>query len=155
MSIIEDLEVRGILKDKTNGIEDFIKNNDINVYCGTDPTADSLHVGHIIPILTLLRLKKAGIKNVTFLIGGATGMIGDPSFKNAERTFLEQEKIRQNTLKIKNQVEKLFKDSNFDVNIVNNYDWYSKMNVIDFLREGKLLTVNYMSAKESVKKKEL
>ena len=153
MSIIEDLEVRGILKDKTNGIEDFIKNNDINVYCGTDPTADSLHVGHIIPILTLLRLKKAGIKNVTFLIGGATGMIGDPSFKNAERTFLEQEKIRQNTLKIKNQVEKLFKDSNFDVNIVNNYDWYSKMNVIDFLREGKLLTVNYMSAKESVKKR--
>ena len=154
MSIIEDLEERGVLKDKTNGISDFIKNNDINIYCGTDPTADSLHVGHLIPIITLLRLKKSGINNkVTFLIGGATGMIGDPSFKSAERTFLEQDKIKQNTIGIENQVKRLFKDNNCDVNIVNNSDWYSNMNVIDFLREGKLLTVNYMSAKESVKKR--
>ena len=154
MHIIEDLEARGILKDKTNCIEDFIKNNDINIYCGTDPTADSLHVGHLIPIITLLRLKKANIvKDITFLIGGATGMIGDPSFKNAERVFIEQDKIKQNTLGIKNQVEKLFKNHNCDINIVNNADWYNNMNVIDFLREGKLLTVNYMSAKESVKKR--
>ena len=152
MDIVRELELRGILKDKSNGLENFFDNNS-SIYCGVDPTSDSLHIGHLVPIITFIRLKKVGVNNIYFLLGGATGMIGDPSFKSEERVFLESNIIGNNACSIANQAELLFKNHNCNISIVNNADWYLKMNVIDFLREGKYLTVNYMSSKESVKKR--
>ena len=135
-NIFEELKKRGIVGQYTENISNLFDTK-INVYLGTDPTADSLHVGHLAPIITLKRLQNYGCKPY-LLIGGATGMIGDPSFKNTERVFLDSEIIKKN-----NYAE-----------IIDNADWYSKMNVIDFLRDaGKNITVNYMSAKESVKKR--
>ena len=153
MSVLTDLENRGILNDKTNNIEIAFKDKNLGFYCGIDPTGQSLHIGHLIPIITLLRLKKNGFNNTFFLIGGATGMIGDPTFKSDERVFLEKELINENSIKIKNQLKTIFRNNGFDIEIVNNGDWYSKMSVIDFLREGKNITVNYMSSKESIKKR--
>ena len=151
--IFLDLEKRGILKDKTSNIEDFIKNNNISIYCGTDPTSDSLHVGHLVPIITLYRLNKELNFKCYFLIGGATGMIGDPSFKAGERSFLDLKTVEYNSLSIEKQIKDIFKKNNSSIEIINNSEWYKNMNVIDFLREGKYLTVNYMSGKESVKKR--
>lgn len=153
MNVLEELVVRGVLKDKSVGVEDFILKNKVNIYCGVDPTGDSLHVGHLVPIITLMRLKNVCVNNIYLLIGGATGMIGDPSFKSFERVFLEKSEIDRNVCCICDQVKSLFNMHNCDVNIVNNSEWYSKMNVIDFLREGKYMTVNYMSSKESVKRR--
>ena len=150
--IIDELKIRSVLNDESNGIDRFLDDK-ARIYCGVDPTSDSLHVGHLIQIITLIRLKNAGIKDIYFLIGGATGMIGDPSFKSDERIFLESDVIDNNVNCISDQVVSLFNKHNCAINIVNNANWYLNMNTIEFLREGKYLTVNYMSSKESVKKR--
>ena len=154
-NIFEELKKRGIVGQYTENISNLF-NTKINVYLGTDPTADSLHVGHLAPIITLKRLQDHGCKPY-LLIGGATGMIGDPSFKNAERVFLDSEIIKKNVEGLKKQVARFLdfdKNNSNCAEVVDNADWYSKMNVIDFLRDaGKNITVNYMSAKESVKKR--
>ena len=151
-----DLKSRGCLKDATSGFEDFFKTKEIKCYCGTDPTAESLHVGHLIPIMALVRFVMKCKGQAFFLIGGATGMIGDPSFKSSERVFSNVNEIFNNRECIKKQVERIFCNifkGDKKVEVVDNFDWYSSMNVVDFLREGKNITVNYMSAKESVKKR--
>ena len=153
IDIFSDLIERGILKDKTANIEDFIKRNKISIYCGTDPTSDSLHVGHLVPIMTLYRLNKELNFKCYFLIGGATGMIGDPSFKAGERSFLDLKTVEYNSLSIEKQIIDIFKKNDSSIEIINNSDWYKNMNVINFLREGKYITINYMSCKESVKKR--
>jgi len=133
-----------LLKEKTAG------------YIGFDPTADSLHIGSLVPILLLVHLQKAGHKPYA-LVGGATGMIGDPSGKSAERNLLSEEQLAKNVEGIKNQLSKFLNFNNQDPNsavLVNNYDWFKNISFIEFLRDtGKHITVNYMMAKESVKKR--
>ncbi|EFF41146.1 tyrosine--tRNA ligase [Mycoplasmopsis alligatoris] len=144
MNILDDLKQRGILKQVSNEqkLNSLEKNS--GVYSGFDPTAKSLHLGNYIVIINLLRFKKFGFKPVAIL-GGTTGMIGDPSFKDSERVLLDEKTIFENKLKIKEQLEK------FGLEVIDNYDFYKDMNVIDFLRNiGKLINVSYMLAKDSV-----
>ncbi|EIE41146.1 tyrosine--tRNA ligase [Mycoplasmopsis canis] len=144
MKIIEDLKQRGILKDVTN-IEKF-ENMDSNavIYAGFDPTAKSLHLGNFIQILTLLRLKKAGIK-VLALVGGATGMIGDPTFRSSERVLLDKESILINKNAIINQLK------SYGLDVFDNLEFYKEMNVLEFLRDaGTSINVSYMLAKDSI-----
>lgn len=148
MNILNDLEERLILKDISNK-DKFIGLNPATtgVYVGFDPTAESLHLGNYILISVLLRFKKYGFKAYA-VIGGATGMIGDPSFKDSERVLLDNESVINNKLKIKTQLE------SFGLEVIDNYDFYKDMNVLDFLRNvGKLVNVSYMMAKESVQKR--
>ncbi|WP_369810257.1 tyrosine--tRNA ligase [Mycoplasma seminis] len=144
MTIIEDLKQRGILK----AISSEEKFNNLPqgaaVYCGFDPTATSLHLGNYIQIANLIRFKNHGFK-VYALLGGATGMIGDPSFKDAERQLLDNETILNNKNHIKAQLE------SFGLEVIDNYDFYKDMNILEFLRSvGKLVNVSYMLAKDSV-----
>lgn len=153
MGFVDELKWRQMLQDIMPGTEELLNRETVTGYIGFDPTADSLGVGNLVQIMTLLHFQKSGHKPVA-LVGGATGMIGDPSGKSAERNLLSEEILQYNLNCQKKQLEK-FLDFNCGKNsaeIVNNYDWFKEMNFLDFLRDvGKRLTVNYMMAKDSVK----
>jgi tyrosyl-tRNA synthetase len=156
MNLIKELEWRGMLQDIMPGTEEYLNNQSISAYIGFDPTSDSLHIGSLVPILLLLHLQKAGHKPIA-LIGGATGMIGDPTGKSEERNLLSEDQLEKNMLGIKKQLGKFLdfdSSSRSSAELVNNYDWFKNISFIDFLRDtGKHITVNYMMAKESVKKR--
>ncbi len=150
---IEELRWRGLLQDIMPGTEELLKKETVTGYIGFDPTADSLHIGHLTQVFTLLRLQKAGHKPIA-LIGGATGMVGDPSGKSAERNLLDEEALNKNVAGMKKQLEKLLDFSNpqTGAELVNNYDWMKDYSFLTFIRDiGKHLTVSYMMAKDSVK----
>ncbi len=152
MNFIEELQWRGQLHQSTPGIEDFLNNNKTTGYCGFDPTATSLTIGNFVPIMLLMRFQRCGHKPIA-LVGGATGLIGDPSGKSAERTLLSVDKLNENVAAIKKQLAKYldFESGNNKAEMVNNYDWFKDMDVFTFLRDvGKHITVNYMMAKDSV-----
>lgn len=153
MSFVEELRWRGMLQDIMPGTEELLVKEKISGYIGFDPTGDSLHVGHLTQIMTLIHFQNAGHKPVA-LVGGATGMIGDPSFKSAERNLLDEETLQHNVNALKNQLAKFlnFGEGNNDAKMVNNYDWFKEFSFLDFIRDvGKLITVNYMMSKDSVK----
>jgi tyrosyl-tRNA synthetase len=155
MSFVEELRWRGMLQDIMPGTEDLLNKEKVSGYIGFDPTGDSLHVGHLTQIMTLIHFQNAGHKPVA-LVGGATGMIGDPSFKSAERNLLDEETLQHNVNCLKNQLAKFlnFGDGENDAKMVNNYDWFKDFSFLDFIRDvGKLITVNYMMSKDSVKKR--
>ncbi|HET7577937.1 MAG TPA: tyrosine--tRNA ligase [Bacillales bacterium] len=154
MNILEDLEFRGLINQVSDqeGLEEKLEAGPVTLYCGFDPTADSLHVGSLVPILTLRRFQEAGHK-VIALVGGGTGLIGDPSFKAQERQLNTEDIVQEWSGKLKNQLSGMLKfEGDNPVKIVNNYDWLGGLSLIPFLRDvGKHLTVNYMMAKESMK----
>ncbi|GGF64540.1 tyrosine--tRNA ligase [Wenyingzhuangia marina] len=155
-NFVEELKWRGMMHDIMPGTEEQLAEEVTAGYIGFDPTADSLHIGSLIPIIVLMHFQKAGHKPIA-LIGGATGMIGDPSGKSAERNMLDEESLAKNVAGIKSQLER-FLDFNSDgenaAELVNNYDWMKDFTLLDFVRDiGKHLTVNYMMAKDSVKKR--
>jgi tyrosyl-tRNA synthetase len=153
MNFVEELRWRGMLHDIMPGTEDLLNKSMASGYIGFDPTADSLHVGSLAQIMTLIHFQRAGHKPYA-LVGGATGMVGDPSGKSAERNLLSEEALQHNLNGIKGQLEK-FLDFNCGANsakMVNNYDWFKDFSFLDFIRDvGKHITVNYMMAKDSVK----
>ena len=153
---INELKWRGMLHDVIPGTEEYLSKNKTIGYIGFDPTSDSLHIGSLVPIFILRHFQNAGHTPVV-LLGGATGMIGDPSGKSDERNLLDKKILKYNEKKLKLQFEKFldFKSKkNNRAILVNNYDWMSKFSIIDFSRDiGKHITVNYMMAKESVKKR--
>jgi tyrosyl-tRNA synthetase len=155
MNFVEDLRWRGLLHDIMPGTEEELAKEMVSGYIGFDPTADSLHVGSLSQIFTLVRFQKAGHKPFA-LVGGATGMIGDPTGKSAERNLLSEEDLAKNLKGIQKQLEQ-FLDFDCGANsaeIVNNYDWFKNYTFLDFIRDaGKHITVNYMMAKDSVKKR--
>lgn len=152
-ALIEDLNWRGLLYQQTDeeGMADLLAKEKISLYCGVDPTADSMHIGHIVPLLTLRRFQLHGHRPI-LLVGGATGMIGDPSGRNEERQLQSTEQIDRNVDSIKKQMERIFDfQTENGAKMVNNRDWIGGMSVIEFLRDyGKLISVNYMLAKDSV-----
>ena len=151
--LMEDLKWRGLLYQQTDeaGLEDLLTKEKISLYCGVDPTADSMHIGHIVPLLTLRRFQMHGHRPI-LLVGGATGMIGDPSGRSEERQLQTTEQIAKNVAGIKKQMERIFDfKSENGAQMVNNNDWIGTMSVIEFLRDyGKFLGVNYMLAKDNV-----
>jgi len=153
MNLYEELIYRGLIKDVSNEdiAKDLLNNKKSTFYCGFDPTADSLHVGHLVQIIRALLMQKHGHKPIV-LVGGATGLIGDPSGKKTERQLLTLDKSLENAESIKKQLEKYLDfDGDNGTILVNNYDWISKINMIEFLRDyGKNFSINYMLAKESV-----
>ncbi len=157
MNYIEELQWRGMLHSKTEGVEELFENNNmVTAYVGIDPTADSLHIGHLVSIMMLKHFQRFGHKPL-LVVGGATGMIGDPSGKSEERNLLDIDTIRKNQEAIKKQLAKFLdfdKNKSNGAEILNNYDWIGKFSFIDFIRDiGKHITVNYMLAKDSVKKR--
>lgn len=153
MGFVDELKWRNILHDVMPGTEDLLNKEMVAGYIGFDPTADSLHVGHMMQVMTLLHFQKAGHKPIA-LVGGATGMVGDPTGKSTERNLLTPEEVNYNLQCIKKQLEKFldFDCGNNSAIVVNNYDWFKDYNFLDFIREvGKYITVNYMMAKDSVK----
>jgi tyrosyl-tRNA synthetase len=156
MNLIEELRWRGMLQDITPGTEEQLLKVRTTGYVGFDPTADSLHIGSLVQILLLVHMQKAGHKPVA-LVGGATGMVGDPSGKSDERNLLDEATLAKNIAGIQQQLSKFIDFSDAGSNgavMVNNYDWFKEMSFINFLRDvGKYLTVNYMMAKDSVKKR--
>jgi tyrosyl-tRNA synthetase len=155
MNLIEELSWRGMIQDIMPGTEEQLLKEITSGYVGFDPTADSLHIGSLVPILLLVHLQKAGHKPIA-LVGGATGMVGDPSGKSEERNLLSEEILRHNQEGIKKQLEKFldFNCGNRSAEMVNNYDWFKDMRFLEFIRDaGKHITVNYMMAKDSVKKR--
>jgi len=155
-NFVEELRWRGMLHDIMPGTEELLNKEVTSGYIGFDPTADSLHIGSLIPIIILMHFQKAGHKPIA-LVGGATGMIGDPSGKSAERNLLDEQALNRNVAGVKSQLER-FLDFNSDTSnaaeLVNNYDWMKEFSLIEFVRDiGKHLTVNYMMAKDSVKKR--
>jgi tyrosyl-tRNA synthetase len=152
--LLEDLEYRGLIHQMTNrdGLQEKLQNERIVLYCGFDPTADSLHIGSLLPILCLSRFQKAGHIPVA-LVGGGTGLIGDPSGRSTERSLNTDDTVAEWTDSLKSQLSR-FLDFNLDTNrakLVSNYDWIAPLDVITFLRDvGKHFTVNYMLAKDSV-----
>lgn len=156
MNLIEELRWRGMIQDIMPGTEEQLNKEMTTGYIGFDPTADSLHIGSLVPILLLVHFQKAGHKPIA-LVGGATGMVGDPSGKSEERNLLSEEILQKNVAGVKAQLEK-FLDFNPSLpnaaEMANNYDWFKNISFIDFLRDaGKHITVNYMMAKDSVKKR--
>jgi tyrosyl-tRNA synthetase len=156
MSLIDELQWRGMIQDIFPGTREYLQKNQATGYIGFDPTAESLHIGSLVPIFLLLHLQKAGHKPIA-LLGGATGMVGDPSGKNEERNLLDRNTLERNSLGIRNQLEK-FLDFNPKTpnaaEMVNNFDWFREMNFLDFIRDvGKHITVNYMMSKDSVKRR--
>ncbi|HEV2481607.1 MAG TPA: tyrosine--tRNA ligase [Puia sp.] len=156
MNLIEELNWRGMIQDIMPGTEEQLSKESTAGYIGFDPTSDSLHIGSLVPILLLVHLQKAGHKPVA-LVGGATGMVGDPSGKSEERNLLDENTLNHNLAGVKKQLEKFL---DFDPSLpnkaemVNNYDWFKNMSFLTFIRDvGKHITVNYMSAKDSVKKR--
>ena len=156
MNFIEELKWLGMIHDMMPGTEEQMQKEMTVGYLGIDPTADSLHIGHLVGVMMLRHLQRAGHKPIA-LVGGATGMIGDPSMKSQERKLLDEETLRHNQEAIKKQLAH-FLDFDSDAPnaavLVNNYDWMKEFSFIDFIRSvGKLITVNYMMAKDSVKKR--
>ncbi|HUR67505.1 MAG TPA: tyrosine--tRNA ligase [Chitinophagaceae bacterium] len=156
MNLIEELRWRGMIQDIMPGTEEQLKKEMTTAYIGFDPTADSLHIGSLVPILLLVHFQKAGHKPIA-LVGGATGMVGDPSGKSEERNLLSEEVLRHNQEGVKKQ---LMQYLDFDTarsnaaEMVNNYDWFKDFSFLNFIRDvGKHITVNYMMAKDSVKKR--
>ncbi len=156
MDLIKELKWRGMVQDMIPGTDEQLKKEVTTGYIGFDPTATSLHIGSLVPILLLVHMQKAGHKPVA-LVGGATGMIGDPSGKSEERNLLNEAQLAANVAGIKAQLEKYLDFDPAKPNgavMVNNYDWFKNISFIDFLRDaGKHITVNYMMAKDSVKKR--
>lgn len=155
MNFIEELRWRGMLQDIMPGTEELLNKEMVSGYVGFDPTADSLHMGNMVSVLLLARLQQAGHKPYA-LVGGATGMIGDPSGKSQERNLLDEELLRHNVECIKNQLSRFLDFENGDNKavLVNNYDWIKDFSLLSFLRDvGKHLTVNYMLSKDSVQKR--
>jgi len=156
MNFIEELKYRGMIHDMTPGTEEQLSKEMTAAYVGIDPTADSLHIGHLVSVMMLKHFQKAGHKPIV-LLGGATGMIGDPSGKSEERNLMTFDILKKNQESLKNQLSKFL---DFDpqtpnaAEIVNNYDWMSQFSFLDFIRDvGKHISVNYMMAKDSVKKR--
>lgn len=152
-NFVDELRRRGMLNDSMPGTEEFLLKGPASGYIGFDPTADSLHVGHLVQVMTLTHFQRCGHRPVA-LVGGATGMVGDPSGKRTERNLLDEDALRHNQDRIREQLER-FLDFSGSVNparLVNNYDWFKDMGFLRFIREvGKHITVNYMMAKDSVK----
>jgi tyrosyl-tRNA synthetase len=154
-NFVEELKWRGMLQDIIPGTEEILDKELVIGYVGFDPTADSLHIGNMIPILLLMHLQKAGHKPIA-LVGGATGMVGDPSGKSDERNLLDEETLDKNVAGVRAQLEKYldFDCGENSAAMVNNYDWMKQWSFLEFIRDiGKHITVNYMSAKDSVKKR--
>ena len=156
MTLIQELRWRGMIQDIMPGTEELFEKEMVSGYIGFDPTSDSLHIGSLVPILLLVHLQKAGHKPFA-LVGGATGMVGDPSGKSEERNLLSEETLAFNIAGVKKQLSH-FLDFNSgaknSAELVNNYDWFKNFNFLDFIRDvGKHITVNYMMAKDSVKKR--
>ena len=156
MTLIEELRWRGMLQDIIPGTEEQLNKEMTSAYIGFDPTSDSLHIGSLVPILLLVHLQKAGHKPIA-LIGGATGMVGDPSGKSEERNLLSEDILLHNQAGVKKQLERFL---DFDASkpnaaeMVNNYDWFKEIDFLGFIRDiGKHITVNYMMSKDSVKKR--
>ncbi|MGB0805796.1 MAG: tyrosine--tRNA ligase [Salibacteraceae bacterium] len=153
MDLVKELTWRGLIHDIMPGTEELLNKEMVSGYVGFDPTADSLHIGNLVPIMLLVHLQRAGHRPLA-LVGGATGMIGDPSGKSSERNLLDLEVMNHNLNCQKTQLQK-FLDFDCGVNsaeVVNNYDWFKDMNFLDFIRDtGKHITVNYMMSKDSVK----
>lgn len=156
ISFIEELRWRGMLQDMTPEIEEHLNKGMASAYLGFDPTADSLHIGHLVGVMTLLHFQRAGHKPFA-LVGGATGMIGDPSFKSSERNLLDKATLDHNVACIQSQLSKFLDFSGASSNkaeLVNNFDWMSQFSFLEFIRDvGKHITVNYMMSKDSVKRR--
>lgn len=156
MNLIQELQWRGMVQDIMPGTEEQLQKEMTTGYIGFDPTAESLHIGSLVPIILLMHMQRAGHKPIA-LIGGATGMVGDPSGKSDERNLLDEETLNRNIAGIKSQLERFLNFNEGEKNsavLVNNYDWFKPISFIDFLRDtGKYITVNYMMAKDSVKKR--
>ncbi len=154
MSLITELQERNLIQDIMPGTEELLNKEMVSAYIGFDPTADSLHVGNLLPITLLMRLQRAGHKPYA-LVGGATGMVGDPSGKSAERNLLDLDTIQQNCEGIRRQLERFLDfsaDSPNSAVMVNNHDWFKDFSFLGFIRDvGKHISVNYMMAKDSVK----
>ena len=156
MNFVEELKWRGMINDIMPGTEEQLNKEMTSGYVGIDPTADSLHIGHLVGVMMLKHLQRAGHRPIA-LIGGATGMIGDPSMKSQERKLIDEETLRHNQECIRQQLAK-FLDFDSDAPnhaiVVNNYDWMKEFSFLSFIRDiGKHITVNYMMAKDSVKKR--
>ncbi len=154
INFVEELRWRGMIHDVTPGTEEQLQKESTAGYIGFDPTADSLHIGHLTQVMTLLNFQRAGHKPVA-LVGGATGMVGDPSGKSVERNLLSEDTLFYNVACVKKQLEKFldFRGSNA-AEMVNNYDWFKDFKFLDFIRDvGKHITVNYMMSKDSVQKR--
>ncbi|RAV97854.1 tyrosine--tRNA ligase [Pseudochryseolinea flava] len=153
-NFVEELRWRGMLHDIMPGTEEQLSKESTAGYIGFDPTADSLHIGHLVQIMTLMHFQRCGHKPVA-LVGGATGMVGDPSGKSAERNLLSEEILRHNESCVKKQLEKFLDFTGTSgAEMVNNYDWFKEFKFLDFIRDvGKHITVNYMTSKDSVQKR--
>ena len=156
MNFVEELTWRGMIHDITPGTEEQLQKEMTAAYVGIDPTADSLHIGHLVSVMMLKHFQIAGHKPIA-LVGGATGMIGDPSGKSTERNLLDEQTLRHNEACLKKQLAKFLDFESNAANaaeLVNNYDWMKDFSFLDFIRDiGKHITVNYMMAKDSVKKR--
>lgn len=155
INFVEELRWRGMLQDIMPGTEELLEKEQVSGYVGFDPTADSLHCGSLVPIMLLVHMQRAGHKPIA-LVGGATGMVGDPTGKSDERNLLDENTLEKNIAGVRKQLEK-FLDFNSKDNpalLVNNYDWMKDFSFLHFIRDvGKHITVNYMAAKDSVKKR--
>ena len=154
-NFVEELRWRGMIHDIMPGTEEQLQKEMTCGYIGFDPTADSLHIGHLVQIMTLVQFQRSGHKPFA-LVGGATGMVGDPSGKSAERNLLSEDILRHNESCVKAQLEKFldFSQGANSAEMVNNYDWFRNLTFLDFIRDvGKHITVNYMMAKDSVQKR--
>lgn len=156
MDFIKELQWRGMIQDMMPGVEELLKKETVTAYVGIDPTADSLHIGHLVSLMIMKHFQRCGHKPI-ILLGGATGMIGDPSGKSNERNLLDEATLRHNQKCIKEQISRLIdfnSDSKNGAEMVNNYDWMKEQSFLGFIRDiGKLITVNYMMSKDSVKKR--
>jgi tyrosyl-tRNA synthetase len=153
MDLVKELSWRGLIHDIMPGTEELLQKEMVTGYVGFDPTADSLHIGNLVPIMLLVHLQRAGHRPLA-LVGGATGMIGDPSGKSSERNLLDLDVMNHNLECQKKQLQKFlqFNSSQNSAKVVNNYDWFKNMDFLSFIRDvGKHITVNYMMSKDSVK----
>jgi tyrosyl-tRNA synthetase len=153
MELLEDLAWRGIIYQQTDekGLEELVKKESVSVYCGIDPTGDSMHIGHLLPFLTLRRFQESGHRPL-LLVGGATGLIGDPSGKSEERKLQTLETVLDNAHSLQKQLERIFDfNGSNGAKMLNNYDWIGKIDMVTFLRDfGKHIGINYMLGKDTI-----